>query len=252
MQSVSKDLINLIKNLQKLSSLKSFSLGGGTNLALRYQHRRSDDIDLFTNQIIGKIGFDQIRKELELEFGKNLMNFNYPCDENDQFIFARCFINEGESLIKVELIQNMKIISEIEYFEGIQLVSKLDVGLFKLISASNRYSKKDIYDLEYICNDIQLIELYEKLKLKKALFNKPEDRTIFDLDDELCPIDDPSLLLKFDEKKSKNHRVPSHSNDQVIAFRGLNWNSARFSWRNKVRELYITIGYKYPSNTLFS
>ena len=248
MQSVSTDLINLIKDLQKLNTLKSFSLGGGTNLALRYQHRRSDDIDLFTDQIIGKIGFDQIRKELELEFGKKIMSFSYPCDENDQFIFARCFVNEGESLIKVELIQNMKIISEIECFEGIKLVSKLDVGLFKLISASNRFAKKDIYDLEYICNDIQLIDLFEKLKLKKALYNKPEDRTIFDLDDELCPIEDPSLLLKFDEKKSKNHRGPSHSNDEIIAFRGLNWNTARFSWRNKVRELYNAIGYSYPSN----
>ncbi len=76
MQSVSKDLISLIKNLQKLTSLRSFSLGGGTNLALRYQHRRSDDIDLFTDQIIGKIGFDQIRKELELEFGKKIMSFS--------------------------------------------------------------------------------------------------------------------------------------------------------------------------------
>jgi hypothetical protein len=49
--SVSEALIKTIRELQELPSLQHFSLGGGTNLALRYHHRQSIDIDLFCPDI---------------------------------------------------------------------------------------------------------------------------------------------------------------------------------------------------------
>jgi hypothetical protein len=248
MQSVSDELITLVKKLQQLPSLESFSLGGGTNLALRYQHRKSDDIDLFSDKIIGKEGYELIKNELKKAFRSKIISFDYPCDENDQFIFARIFISQGTTTIKIELLQNMKVLEEIERIDDIQMISKLDIGLFKLVSASNRFARKDIYDLHYITDEIELIDLFSKLKVKKELFNSPEDQTIFDLDEELCPLQDPSLLLKFDELNHKNKRKPAHSNDEIIAFRGSNWNIVRFNWRNKVRELYTKIGYNYNFN----
>ncbi len=39
-------------------------MAGGTNIALRLEHRVSVDIDLFTNQIIGDKGYTMIREEL--------------------------------------------------------------------------------------------------------------------------------------------------------------------------------------------
>lgn len=47
MSAVSPELRKTILELQQLSSVSKFSLGGGTNLALRYSHRISIDIDLF-------------------------------------------------------------------------------------------------------------------------------------------------------------------------------------------------------------
>lgn len=247
MQAVASELIVLLKKLQSLESLRSFSLGGGTNLALRYHHRKSDDIDLFTDQIIGKEGFEKIRIELETQFGGNLSGFQYPCDENDQFIFARCFIKEGDQIIKVEILQNMKITQEIETIEDIRMISKIDIGLFKLVSASNRLAKKDIYDLDHITNEIHLSELCDLLSEKKNTFNSPEDRTVFDLD-ELCPLENPELLLKFDEGASRNKRIPNHSNDNIIKMNGPNWMTARYSWRSKVRGYYSKIGFVYQFN----
>lgn len=58
MQAVSDHLLQAIKDIQKLSSFKQAALGGGTNLALRYGHRTSVDIDLFFDGIIGKKGFN--------------------------------------------------------------------------------------------------------------------------------------------------------------------------------------------------
>lgn len=64
MKAVSDNLIETILELQQLPSLLSSTLGGGTNLALRYGHRISYDIDLFFPGIIGKQGYECIKEEV--------------------------------------------------------------------------------------------------------------------------------------------------------------------------------------------
>ena len=63
MNAVSPEILRTIQELQRLPSLWGFSLGGGTNLALQYNHRISDDIDLFCPHIVGISGFANIEKE---------------------------------------------------------------------------------------------------------------------------------------------------------------------------------------------
>lgn len=48
--AVTPACLELIKELQMLEPLKSFLLVGGTALALQIGHRKSVDIDLFTNK----------------------------------------------------------------------------------------------------------------------------------------------------------------------------------------------------------
>jgi hypothetical protein len=245
MDAVSREIITLIEKLQALESLKDFALGGGTSLAIRFQHRKSDDIDLFTERIIGRKGYEKILSEVKNEFDSKLISFQFPCDENDQFIFARFFILEGSTIIKVEILQNMKLTQPIDILEGIKLISKIDIGLFKLMSASNRLAKKDIYDLDYISDEIPLIELFYFLAKKKDKYKHPLDQTIFTLDGESCPLEQPQLLLKFDEKKPLSGSIPNHSNDTIYQLAGKPWNTAKFSYRKKVREYYAKIGFDY-------
>ena len=54
MSAVSPELRQTILELQQLPSISKFSLGGGTNLALRYSHRVSIDIDFISPEIITK------------------------------------------------------------------------------------------------------------------------------------------------------------------------------------------------------
>ena len=42
--------LELLKRLMQQPVLESFALAGGTNLSLRYGHRLSIDLDLFTNE----------------------------------------------------------------------------------------------------------------------------------------------------------------------------------------------------------
>jgi len=45
------------------------------------------------------------------------------------------------------LLQNVKNLFDVEVYQGISLLSIKDIGLFKLISTSNRSTRKDIYNL---------------------------------------------------------------------------------------------------------
>lgn len=247
MSAISEEIVSTIKKLQLLESLSLFSLGGGTNLALRFNHRISIDIDLFTNHIIGKSGFRAIQSEISGAFKNELISFEFPCDIDDQYIFARCHINCNNTIIKVELLQNMKTVHGIELEDDIKLISKKDIGLFKLVSAANRAAKKDIYDLDYITDEVPLIDLYAELKNKIGKFNSMSDKTIFDLDKEKCPISNPQLLLRFDEGIQRMKSRPMHSDDSIQNFKGKTWFDARYSWRTKVRELFRHLDIPFPS-----
>jgi Nucleotidyl transferase AbiEii toxin, Type IV TA system len=248
MTAVSSTIIKAILELQALPALLKFSLGGGTNLALQFNHRISDDIDFFCSETIGKQGFKSIENEVKKYYGNKAKNFDYPCDINDQYIFLRFYLDlEGGTTIKVELLQNMKNLYDVEVNQGINLLSEKDIGLFKLISASNRSTKKDIYDLDFITDSISLIVLFEDLKTKMLKFDKEEFKTIFDLGKNNTPIDNPELLLKFDNN-SDYSKFPSHTNDTIqILENNKTWLEAKISWRSKVRQLYNHLGKDFPS-----
>lgn len=251
MIAVSPLLKQTILELQNLPSLAQFALGGGTNLALRYNHRISVDIDFFVPIAIGRIGFDKIIEEVESLYGKkhvNIMLLNTELE--DQFLFLRMFISKNDEVLKVEFLQNMKCLFAPEFFEEIRVIHKTDIGLFKIMSASNRFAKKDIYDLDYITDEIDLVELFHHFEIKSKKFNLPEHQTIFDLDIEVNPIDKPELLLEFDNPKSSKQNRPSHSNDRIeIVESSKTWPMARLSWRAKVRRLYEHLGKDFPAPT---
>lgn len=246
MSAVSIEISESIIELQNLKSLYNFSLGGGTNIALRFNHRKSIDIDLFCPGIIGKKGFTAIEKELKQFYGNQVSGLSYPCNIDDQFCFMRFFLKKNNETIKIELLQNFKNLEESEQLNDIRLLSINDIGLYKLSSAANRAAKKDIYDLDFITDTVNLVKLYELLKSKIKKFNLPEHRTIFDLDNEVNPIDKPDLLLSFDDSKSNNKSRPFHLQDRIDIIPGSkSWQKARISWRSKVRQLYNHLDIKF-------
>jgi hypothetical protein len=247
MSAVSPAIIKTILQLQSLPLLADFSLAGGTNLALQYKHRISDDIDLFCSEIIGLDGFNKIQEEVKANFGKKARNFDTPCDINDQYSFLRFFIDaEDGTTIKVDVLQNMKHLFEIETINDIRVFSKTDIGLYKLVSLSNRSTKKDIYDLDFITDEIKLSTLYRKLKEKAEKFNKEEHKIIFDLDKNQSVLDNIELLISFDNTTAAS-KFPTHTHDNIKITEGSKtWIEARISWRSKVRELYNHLGIDFP------
>ncbi len=254
MSAVTPVLLETIKELQSLPSLSNFALAGGTNLAFRFNHRESQDIDLFCHDIVGINHFEAIEDEVVAFYGKNnIEGLEYPTGkESDQHTFIRFYVTKVcGTIIKVEIIQNMKMLDDIEVVDKVRLVSKKDIGLFKLVSGSSRAAKKDIYDLDFITESIPIVELHQGLQQKKEIFNKKVDKNIFDLDEAdcpSCPIIDPYLLLKFDGNRAVNRIKPIHSNDNiVIVDGGKSWRRSSSNWRMKVRTLFRHLEIEYPS-----
>ncbi len=216
MAAVSAELLETIIELQGLSNLKNAVLGGGTNLAIRYDHRESIDIDLFFSGIIGKSGYKKIESEIQAHFLGNVSRLDYPCDESDQYMFMRFWVKKSELTIKVEIIQNAIFLDDPEVIIGARLASIRDIGLLKLMTASNRASFKDIYDLDYLTDDISLTMLMEDLKYKQEIFKGEEYRTIFDLDEEISPVEDPLRLLMFEAKAAERKNRPNHSDYRIL------------------------------------
>ena len=73
MPAVSPELFDMIIEVQALPSLATFALAGGTNLALRYEHRRSIDIDLFSTQMVGLAGLSVVETELRSLYGDRVI-----------------------------------------------------------------------------------------------------------------------------------------------------------------------------------
>lgn len=249
MAAISPHLLDTIHELQKIPSFENSALGGGTNLAIRYAHRKSTDIDVFFQETIGKAGFKEIEKDVQDFYGTKLFGLQYPCDIDDQFMFLRFFVVKDSETIKVEVMQNMAMLDGYEIYEDIRMVSEQDIALFKLMSASNRASQKDIYDLDYLTEKFDLVALHQALAEKQELFSDPKFQNIFDQDNEVSPVANPLLLLKFDEGRSAvSDKRPSHSQNRIEVMEGAkNWISARSSWRSKVRKLFNHLGVDFPS-----
>lgn len=246
MQAVSPILLQTIKELQQLPSLADFALAGGTNLALRFNHRISEDIDFFSTNIIGFEGFIKIESEVKALYGEKVLSLVYPIKETDQFIFLRFFIIRDDVTLKVDVIQNMKSLFDFEMINGVSCYDIKDIGLFKLVSCASRPAKKDIYDLDYITETENLIDLYTLLKSKKEKYNKNTDRNVFDLDRDPDPIDNPFLLLLFDKRMATKQKM-RHSHDNILNIKGSkSWHEASIHWRMKVRALYRSLQIEYP------
>ena len=67
-QTVKPILRSTLERLMAIEAFFPFRLVGGTSLSLRYGHRISDDIDLFTDAEYGSIDFHRLQEILQMEF----------------------------------------------------------------------------------------------------------------------------------------------------------------------------------------
>jgi hypothetical protein len=132
-------------------------LVGGTALSLRFGHRKSDDLDLFSNESFDN---DAIVKELSTQFGG-------ACQFRNTIpgigIFG--FINE----VKIDLVYYPHpCIRPIVTIDGIRMYADEDIMAMKVQALLGRGKKKDFWDIA------ELLEHYtvdDFVRFHKAKFS---------------------------------------------------------------------------------
>lgn len=152
-QTVEPRTLELLKGLMTIPELEKFALVGGTNLALRFGHRLSIDLDLFTNEEFDPNSlFDAIVKV-------------FPDTEQAGIQKNMLFMYINDIKVDVVLIP-YPYLQPIEEIEGVRMVSVPDIIAMKLHAVSTRGVKKDFWDIAELLNYYSLAEMVQFFKAK--------------------------------------------------------------------------------------
>lgn len=137
----------VLEKLMLSPMFNDFHLCGGTSLALRFGHRLSIDIDLFTKQRFDKV---ELKKSLQILFE----DFGETFSKVDIFYF--CYLDK----VKADFVYSKPpVISPFETIDGIRLWGVNDVAAMKLNAVYSRGSKKDFWDIDELLNHFSIKEM---------------------------------------------------------------------------------------------
>ena len=171
-ETVEHKTFSLLTELMQLSSLNKFYLVGGTALSLKYGHRISIDINLFTNDVFEK---EILVQSLIDHFKSDIIFEDKPIGFG---IFA--YIKN----IKTDIIHHPhSLIRPFEEDTGIRMFSTEDIVAMKIQAILGRGKKKDFWDvaelLQHYSVDDFIMFHKEKYRTQNLLITVPQALTYF-------------------------------------------------------------------------
>lgn len=146
--TVEASTLTLLHKLMQIPELADFALVGGTNLSLRYGHRLSVDLDLFTNEPFDATAISQ---SIITAFPHAV-----KLGERGQSIWL---IIEG---VKVDIIlHRYPYLKGIEEIDGVRLLAVEDVIPMKLEAMATRGVKKDFWDIAELLDHYPLTQMLD-------------------------------------------------------------------------------------------
>ena len=156
--TVDESALELLRQLQQKDYLKGFYLVGGTALALKMGHRRSVDLDLFSN-----FSFDttQLLENLSADFPFKLL------------FSANNTLKGSINQVQVDILAHRyPLVAEPVIIENISMLSNEDIAAMKLnaISVSGQ-RVKDFIDIYYLLRTYTVEEMTGFYKKKYSEYN---------------------------------------------------------------------------------
>lgn len=154
--AVEAPTLELIKSLQDKPYLEGFYLVGETALAIHMGHRRSVDIDLFSNFSFDTSG---LLEQIQQDFSFKL------------FLTAKNTLKGYISNTNVDIIAHRyKLIDTPDFIKGIRLLSIPDIVAMKLNAISTSGQRpKDFIDIFYL---LRIYRLEKMLDFYKEKYNQ--------------------------------------------------------------------------------
>lgn len=148
-ETVEPGTLELLKNLVALPQLSNFRLVGGTALSLLFGHRKSIDLDFFTDE--------PFEKEVLIDAIENSIGRVYAT--NDRFKnILQCTINN----IKVDFVSvRDPFLNPPQIIGGIPLADIKDLIALKPNAIKGRGVKKDFWDVAMLLQSYTLENLFQ-------------------------------------------------------------------------------------------
>ncbi len=148
--TISENMKQILLDFMQTELGNRFYLAGGTALSLQIGHRFSVDLDFFSETE----DIPSIRSQLENALAK----------QHPQLVDS----SWGNLVFLVNNVRvgfygyGFPLVAPLIKVEQIQLASIADIGLMKLDTLLSRASRKDFYDLYFICQKMSLKSLFDK------------------------------------------------------------------------------------------
>ncbi|MBL7472941.1 nucleotidyl transferase AbiEii/AbiGii toxin family protein [Robertkochia sediminum] len=154
--TVSDLLWDSLTTLMALKEFDPFRLVGGTALSLQQGHRKSVDIDLFTDKEYGSVDFGQLDEVLKQTFpyvqspiaGEIAFGTSYFIGENQ------------DKAIKLDLFYTDPFAFPLLDVMNIRLASTREIAAMKLEVIANGGRKKDFWDLHELLDVYTIEEMF--------------------------------------------------------------------------------------------
>ncbi len=192
--------LDILKKIMNNPTFSSFTLVGGTALALQLGHRLSIDLDFFS---YNAIDHETIKIELEtignvVENYRNKIMFRVELDQIKMDFVSYKFLP-----LKPQIVM-----------EEIRLASIEDICGMKIEAIKNRGAKKDFYDLYFLLKDKKLKDIFAIHSIKY-----PGNNTL-----------QLSMSLQFFEDADKDE-------NPVLLREKPTWEEVKTALRNAVKEV---------------
>lgn len=146
--AVTPELWRLLSAVSPTAEAAGFALAGGTNLALRFGHRLSVDIDFFAIQRFDK---EALRKSIASQYADAVL-----MNETEQ---SMRYIIGG---VKTEfLLHEYPLVQALEMMDEVSLYSIADVAAMKVNAVIGRGARKDFWDIAVLLQRYPLSQLFK-------------------------------------------------------------------------------------------
>ncbi|MCT4580250.1 MAG: nucleotidyl transferase AbiEii/AbiGii toxin family protein [Flavobacteriales bacterium] len=155
LNTVSNLLWDVLQQLMSMKELDSFRIVGGTSLSLQLGHRKSVDIDLFTDADYGSIDFSLLETRLTEAF-----SYVEKPSVGMVGIGKSYFVGNNEhELVKLDLFYTDTFVFPCIIESGIRFSSIEEVAAMKFEVIANGGRKKDFWDIHELLDIYTLDEM---------------------------------------------------------------------------------------------
>lgn len=169
--TVSSLLLQALGTLMRSSELAHFRLGGGIALCLHHNHRKTNEIDLYTETPFSDVALRKINTFLVNTFGiTEHSKFQAKGQGTAFFIY-----NLNQDYVKIELHFITPFIRPAATAEDVRFIAEEEIVAMKLDAIMHGGTKTDFWDLHYLMTKYSLTHM---LALHKERYAETHDTEV--------------------------------------------------------------------------